>query len=71
MKQYLDFKNSRISEKVSKPFLRADLPLAGQFLKEEEIGTDFSFPLTLSFCDISTSIQVNESIDPNILFKKY
>ena len=36
MKEYLDFQTSRISEKVSKPFLRADLPLAGQFLKEEE-----------------------------------
>ena len=68
---YKVYSESRISGLQSKPFLSFDLPLAGQFLTKEEVGTESCYPLTLSFCEASSSIQVNEIIDANILFKKY
>jgi len=71
MEEFKYFSNSRISNGPSEVFLKADLPLAGQFLKKEEIGQDKTFPLSLSFCEKSSSIQVNESINPSILFKNY
>jgi len=70
-KDYKVFKYSRISDKSSEVFLETYLPLAGQFLKAEEVGCDKIFPLSLSFCKESSSIQVNESINPQILFNKY
>jgi len=70
-KDYTNFEKSRISNLRSEPFLKTNLPLAGQFLKKEEIGKDKTFPLTLSFCEQTASIQVNESINPEILFSKY
>ena len=68
---YKNFTKSRISNKLSKIFLEAKLPLAGQFLSKSEIGTDETYPLSLSFCEETSSIQVNESIKPEVLFKKY
>ena len=68
---YKVYKRSRISGLTSKPFMNVNLPLAGQFLSEEEVGSESAYPLTLSFCEDSSSIQVNEVIKPEILFKKY
>jgi len=68
---YKKYKKSRLSGLTSKPFMEVNLPLAGQFLKEEEVGNESSYPLTLSFCEQSSSVQVNEVINPDILFKKY
>ena len=71
MLKYKNYKKSRISGEDSKVFFETDLPLAGGFLTKDEAGTDESFPLSLSFCEKSSSVQVNQSINPNILFKKY
>lgn len=69
---YKYYSKSRISDKESKVFLKTKMPLAGGFLcNEEEKLQDSLHPLTLSFCEESCSVQVNESIDPNILFSKY
>lgn len=62
---------SRISEREVKPFFKCRLPLAGGFLTKEEVGKDVLYPLTLSFCEESSSIQVDEVISPKVLFKKY
>jgi methylation protein EvaC len=68
---YKYFENSRISDEPSQVFLESKIPLAGGFLTKEERGTDKTYPLSLSFCPESCSVQVNESINPKILFSKY
>ncbi len=68
---YINYTDSRISNKKSKTFLQTNMPLAGGFLKNDDIENDKSYPLTLSFCEESSSVQVNESINPKILFNKY
>ena len=68
---YINYTDSRISNKNSKIFLQTNMPLAGGFLKNDDIKNDKSYPLTLSFCEESSSVQVNESIDPKILFNKF
>lgn len=68
---YKNFLKSRISQEESEIFFKTELPLAGNFLSFDKIGSDLTFPLSLSFCKKTASIQVNESINPDILFKKY
>tara|TARA_B100000953_G_scaffold296175_1_gene288500 strand:+ start:7 stop:1188 length:1182 start_codon:yes stop_codon:yes gene_type:complete len=68
---YKYYENSRISDKPAEIFLKSEIPLAGGFLAKDEIQGDKSYPLTLSFCPESASVQVNESIKPEILFDKY
>lgn len=70
-KNYTNYKESRISNKEAKVFFETRMPLAGGFLKKGELKKDQSYPLTLSFCEASCCVQVNESIKPNILFNKY
>lgn len=68
---YKEYLNSRISDKFSKVFLKTNMPLAGGFLRNEDIENEKIYPLTLSFCEESSSVQVNESINPKILFNNY
>lgn len=68
---YKTHERSRISGGESVPFFSTCLPLAGEFLKKEQIGTEGIYPLTLSFCPISSSIQVNEVVCEKKLFKNY
>jgi SAM-dependent methyltransferase len=70
-KDYKEYVNSRISDKFSKVFLKTNMPLAGGFLRNEDIENEKIYPLTLSFCEESSSVQVNESINPKILFNNY
>jgi len=70
-KEYTNYNKSRISNKESKVFFEVKMPLAGGFLKKEDINNDKTFPLTLSFCEESCCVQVNESINPELLFKNY
>jgi len=70
-KDYTNYKKSRISGKESKMFLHTEMPLAGGFLKRGDIDKDKTYPLTLSFCKESCCVQVNESINPKILFNRY
>ena len=70
-RDYKYFENSRISDKPSQVFLESNIPLAGGFLRKDQKELDKTYPLTLSFCEESASVQVNESVDPKILFKKY
>lgn len=53
-----------------KPFLRFDMPLAGLFL-ESQTDKAISYPLSLCFCDHCTLVQVEEEIDPHVLFDNY
>jgi len=69
---YKYYSNSRLSGNESKVFLETKMPLAGGFLRnDQEKSQDLLYPLTLSFCEESCCVQVNESINPNILFSKY
>lgn len=52
-------------------FLKTELPLAGNFLSKDKIGTDTSYPFSLSFDDETLLVEVVEKIDPNIIFKNY
>ena len=53
-----------------KPFLRFHMPLAGLFLAEKKDNA-ISYPLSLCFCDRCTLVQVEEEIDPHVLFDNY
>lgn len=67
--KYYDY--SRISNKKAEVFFTASLPLAGEFLTKDQIGQENVYPLTLSFCPVSSSVQVNEVINAEKLFKNY
>lgn len=71
MKDYTNYKTSRVSGGESTPFFSANLPLAGEFLTKDQIGQDQTYPLTLSFCPLSSSVQVNEVINAKKLFSNY
>lgn len=46
-------------------------PLAGHFPTKEEVGKEKFYPLEVFFCKNCTSVQVLETIPPEILFKDY
>jgi methylation protein EvaC len=52
-------------------FLKFDSPLAGGFIKENEIRNERIYPLTLTFYPESSLVMVNERIPPSTLFSKY
>jgi len=47
------------------------IPLAGGFLRPEEIEDNRSYPLTLVRCRSCTLMQVLEVVDPEIIFRNY
>src|SRR3972149_241455 len=47
------------------------VPLAGNYLKKEEIGKEKLYPLTVSVCRECSFVQVNEVVDPKELFADY
>jgi len=47
------------------------MPLAGGFLREEEIAGEKTYPLHVSFCGDCTLLQVPQAIPPETLFKNY
>ena len=71
MNDYTYYKDSRISGEDSIPFFFTDLPLAGEFLTKDQIDIEKIYPLTLSFCPKSSSVQVNEIVHADKLFKNY
>ncbi len=48
-----------------------NMPLAGGFLKREEIPDERIYPLKLHFCEDCTLVQVNNAIPPETLFRNY
>jgi len=48
-----------------------DVPLAGAFLKAEEIPDERVYPLGIYFCEDCTLVQVNDVIPKEVLFKNY
>lgn len=53
-------------------FLRlGEMPLAGNFLNKDQIGTESSYPLDICFCKTCTSVQVTEMIPRDTFFKDY
>lgn len=48
-----------------------NMPLAGGFLKEEDISKEKLYPLQVSFCRDCTLVQVPQAIPPEVLFKNY
>jgi hypothetical protein len=69
--KYKTYNFSRISNGKTTTIFSLNLPLAGDFLEKNEIGRDEIFPFSLSFCEKSCSLQVNEAVNPNLLFNKY
>lgn len=51
-------------------FLEFNMPLAGLFL-ENQNDEATSYPLSLCFCEHCGLVQVDEEIDPNVLFNNY
>jgi SAM-dependent methyltransferase len=48
-----------------------DVPLAGAFLRPEEIPGERFYPLGIDFCDNCTLVQVSDVIPKEVLFKNY
>ncbi|MGI8422703.1 MAG: class I SAM-dependent methyltransferase [Chloroflexota bacterium] len=48
-----------------------EMPLAGGFLKEDEIPGEQQFPLVLQFCRTCSLVQVNDAISGTVLFQRY
>jgi methylation protein EvaC len=48
-----------------------DVPLAGAFLRAEEISEERFYPLGIDFCEDCTLVQVSDVIPKEVLFKNY
>jgi methylation protein EvaC len=48
-----------------------DVPLAGGFLRAEEIPSERVYPLGIEFCEACTLVQVSDVIPKEVLFKNY
>ncbi len=61
------------SEKVKSVINLGVTPLAGGFINQKDLNGDTEkfYPLDLNFCQKCFLLQVNISINPDILFKKY
>lgn len=47
------------------------MPLAGGFIKKEEITNEKSYPLDVYFCRKCKEVQLLDVVSPNVLFKDY
>jgi len=55
-----------------RPFLDfGDVPLAGGFLKKEDLHRDALYPQTVCFCETCKDVQVREIVPPEVLFRDY
>ncbi len=73
-KDYKRYKNCRFchSKNVEKVIDLGIVPLAGGFLtNKNQFKIEKKYPLQLNFCKDCFLLQVNISINPNILFKNY
>lgn len=46
-------------------------PLAGNFLKEKNVGKEDLYPVRLYRCEDCTLVQITDVVDPKVLFKDY
>ena len=55
-----------------KTFLEfGEMPLAGGFVKKEDLSKEKLYPLTVVFCQLCKETQILETVSPEILFKDY
>ena len=48
------------------------VPLANALIKKDELGADEArFPLTLVFCPSCSLVQIEQTVDPSVLFRDY
>jgi methylation protein EvaC len=71
--KYKKLKNCRLcfSSKLSKFIDFKKMPLAGAFLRKNQIKNEFKYPMAMQFCNSCSNVQVDTVIPLNILFKKY
>ena len=48
-----------------------DVPLAGGYLSEDQLDKNQKFPLKVSYCNSCGLVQIQDFIDPSVLFGKY
>ena len=58
------------SKKIEKILDLGNQPLANNLVKEKNIKQK-KFPLKIFFCKVCKAVQLSETVNPNILFKKY
>ena len=70
---YITRKTCRICDSDDlKPFLNfGNMPLAGGFIKKEDLSKDKLYPLTVVFCQRCKETQILETVSPETLFKDY
>jgi hypothetical protein len=55
-----------------RPFIDfGDFPLAGAFLKPEQVPEERVYPMAMQFCRTCTNVQVDTVIPVDVLFKNY
>lgn len=71
--QYIYHTNCRCCESVNlvKVMDFGNMPLAGGFLRKDQITDEKLYPLHVSFCNDCTLLQVPQAIPPATLFKDY
>ena len=71
--KYKKLKNCRLcfSSKLSTFIDFKKMPLAGAFLRKNQIKNEFKYPMAMQFCNNCSNVQVDTVIPLNILFKKY
>src|SRR3954454_24254889 len=56
----------------AQPFLDlGEMPLAGGFLREDQIPSEQRYPLEISVCERCSCVQITDPVDPGILFQDY
>src|SRR3954454_16694013 len=56
----------------AQPFLDlGEMPLAGGFLREDQIASEQRYPLIISLCEHCSCVQITDPVDPDILFQDY
>ncbi|MEO0531842.1 MAG: methyltransferase domain-containing protein, partial [Planctomycetota bacterium] len=48
-----------------------NVPLAGDFIKPEQVGTESIYPMDLSFCEDCSLVQITNVVDADELFTDY
>jgi len=71
--KYKKLKNCRLclSSKLYTFIDFKKMPLAGAFLRKNQIKNEFKYPMGMQFCNNCSNVQVDTVIPLNILFKKY
>ena len=73
MKIYKNRANCRLcnKKKLKKIFKFEDIPISDRYFLKKASSNQIRIPLTVSFCKHCKNVQINEVINPKLLWKNY